>query len=257
MHQDFVVVDVVTDLFHKKLDVYFNFDVDAATVTSRSLQLVESKGGAVVPVTYAVDGQRVSLTLRDDPVPDAEYILLVNKEIRTVTRQPLLTEYMRHIFFRSAIKNTVQILSPSDMESVSDIHIIWQEQKYLEAPFLDSYRIQIARDNTFQDIVIDTTAVQKTEMQFMAQPPNQYFLRIRVESDTEFGPWSKTISFVLQEKDTPKSLDDVSPVIRTPLTVLTQPENGSTPASFILTFDSPIDADALTADMITVTREDW
>ena len=107
MHQDFVVVDVVTDFFKKQLDIFFNFELDPATVTDRSIKVVENHSGSVVPISYQTDGNCISISLKEDPVPNVEYMLVCNKEICNITHQHLRTEYVRYIQFTSTIKNVV------------------------------------------------------------------------------------------------------------------------------------------------------
>lgn len=267
MHQDFIVVDIATDLFNKKIDIYFNFELDASTVTDRSLKIVDNTSGSVIPITYEVDGSCISVTLKEDPVPETEYMLICNKEICNVTKQKLKTEYVRYIRFTSTIKNKIKIVSPNNLETIDKLYVVWQEIKDEPNPFISRYRIQIAKDNNFSNIVIDTIINDKNDVYLTPEDPDkyQYYLRIRVESDNEFGAWSDIVSFVYDKDLNKKSDDDnstsskedIKPVVDIPLTLVDKPENGDTPESFIFTFDDPIDASSLNINMIHVTRKDW
>ena len=267
MHQNFVVIDVATDLFNKRLDIYFNFDINESSVTTRSLKLVENKTGSVVPITYTVDGTCISVILKEDPVPETEYMLICNKEIKNVANKNLKTEYVRYIQFTSTIKNTVEIISPSNLETIDKVYVIWQELAEKPNPFINRYRIQIGTNNNFDNIVLDTVVTDKNDIYLTLDNPDkyQYYLRIRVEKDKEFGQWSDTISFVydktINNKDTDKnntnSSDDIKPVLNVPLSLVDKPSNGETPESFIFTFDDQIDASAINLNMIHVTRKDW
>lgn len=259
MYQDFVLVDVTTNLFDKTIDIYFNFDIEPNTITQRSLRLIEEESGSVIPIKYAIDGSVVSITLQTDPVPNVDYMLIINREVGSVTEQPLKTEYLRYIRFTSTIKNKVTILSPSNLETVDDLYIVWKEDAENPNPLVSRYRVQVARDNIFHAIDIDTIVTDKTDARFMIPEvdPYQYYIRIRVETESEIGSWSDIVSFVYREKRTDTVVEDSKPVIDIPLTLTIKPENGDTPDSFILTFDEPIDATYLTQSMIHVTRKDW
>ena len=267
MHQDFIVVDITTDLFNKKIDIYFNFELDESSITDRSLKIIENKSGSVIPTTHEVDGSCVSVTLKEDPVPEAEYMLICNKEIRNITKQNLKTEYIRYIYFTSTIKNNVGIITPSNLETVDKIYVVWQETKNEPNPFINRYRVQLSTDNNFNNVVIDTIVTDKNDIYLTPENPDkcQYYLRIRAELNKEFGAWSDTVSFVYDDNIKKKSDDnnssdannDIKPVVDIPLTLVEKPENGDTPESFVFTFDDPIDVSSLDLDMIHVTRKDW
>ena len=266
MHQDFVVVDVVTDFFKKHLDIFFNFELDPTTVTDRSIKIVENHSGSVIPISYQTDGNCISVSLKEDPVPDIEYMLVCNKEICNITHQHLRTEYVRYIQFTSTIKNEVEIITPSNLETVDKLYIVWNEKKYNADDYISRYHIQVASDNTFQHIKAETIVIDKTDMYLAISDEikRQYYLRIRVETEKDFGPWSDIVSFVYQKdiqnkKDTDKdatSDTDIRPVVEIPLTLVEQPENGVTPESFVFTFDEPIAPDISLSD-IHITRKDW
>ena len=112
----------------------------------------------------------------------------------------------------------------------------------------------------------ETIVIDKTDM-YLAIPDEakrQYYLRIRVENNKDFCPWSDIVSFVYQKdiqdkQDTDKDTapdTDIRPVVEIPLTLVEQPENGVTPESFVFTFDEPIAPDISLSD-IHITRKDW
>lgn len=268
MHQDFVIIDIATDLFNKKIDIYFNFELNESSVTPRSLKLIENKTGSVVPIMYEVDGACVSVTLKEDPIPGTEYMLICNKEIKNVTNNNLKTEYVRYIQFTSTIKNTVEIISPSDLETIDKLYVVWQEKKDDADSFINRYRIQVGTDNIFDNIVIDTVVTDKNDIYLTLESIEkcQYYIRIRVELDKEFGEWSDIVSFVYDKTIAKDSDDDdnngnsgadIKPVLDVPITLVDKPSNGETPESFVFTFDDPIDISSLNLNMIHVTRKDW
>ena len=276
MYQHFNIIDFTTDLIGQTLTLSFNYDVDPDTITKRNIKLVDDVTDSIVPVTMTTDRDTVVLTLLDTPVPNQDYLLICSKNIQSVTGETIYNSLIKNIQFKSSIRNTIDLIQPSELQKVSDMTIIWKEILIAaDSPAYNRYRIQIAKENAFYNITHDTVVEGKNQIT-LKDPvePGQYYIRMRVESETEYGPWCGPISFLFQEKtDEEKDVTtgdtgggqeipnsavlDTDPVIFSNLELISRPDNGETPENFTFVFDSPINEEKLTKDMIVVTRKDF
>jgi hypothetical protein len=91
----------------------------------------------------------------------------------------------------------VELISPNNTskitDTVSSILFVWKN-----ASFTNSYNLQIATDNKFNTIIIDTTGI--TDTVFTYHPKNltrTFYWRVCGYNIGGFGPWSSIINFSL------------------------------------------------------------
>lgn len=259
MFKNFSVTEIFTDLYKKEIAVHFSFDLLSTTIHSKSIKLVNNTDGSVIPLKYSINKSCILLTLVEDPVPDAEYILFINKEVQSITGTFLQTQYIRHIVFKSKFKQTVDIVKPANLEEVTIPKIVWKEN-YVEEPVL-RYRLQISDTNEFFNLLVNTLITDQQEIIISNLiEPNQYFVRVRVEREKEYGVWSDIISFVLNtrpQKEEYQKKVDARPVFFKPLKITTTPTIDTDNNSFIIEFDSMIDPTKITENSISIYRKDW
>lgn len=274
MYQNFNIIKVETDSIQRQVIIHFNLDIDPDTVTKRTLKLIDNETDAILPYKLKVRRDTVTLSLLDDPVPNREHLLLCDKSIKSITNQSLYSSKINYIVFASDIVDSVSIVSPAEQAVITACKISWKENPPLyDENTIHRYHIQIAKENLFYNVLQDSIVENQTEIEFPAfEQDGQYYVRIRIESETEYGPWSDIISFVYQsnpfgntpeegesesDEDKPATGTDLTPIFYSKLNTILQPENGETPISFVFQFDADIDEAALTSDMISIVRKDF
>ena len=82
----------------------------------------------------------------------------------------------------------------------------------------------------------------------------QYFLRVRTQtSEKDFGNWSETVTFThIPQKNV---VPDQEPIFEQDLEVLSSDDDGITPDSFIIEFNSELDPSSIDIDDILVFRK--
>jgi len=144
----------------------------------------------------------------DDVLPNEEYRLDINRTIKDITGAPLQSSLIRHVYFNTSIYSNVRILSPANHELVDGtFNCQWQEilRDKRRKPVLE-YRLQIADNSLFNPVEIDTVVVEKQQISFpKLNKQQQYYIRVRVEKDGEFGAWSELATFTY---DGPERIKD-------------------------------------------------
>lgn len=280
MYQNFNITQVETDSVKREVIVHFNLDIDVDTITKRTLKLIDNETDAILPYKLKVRRDTAILSLIEDPVPNREHLLLCDKSIKSITGLPLYSSKINYIVFSSDIVDTVTVTFPTEQEVITACKIVWKpnDPTYPDTEPVNRYRVQIARDNVFYNTVVNSIVEDKTEIEFAAPDlDGQYYIRIRIESTTDYGPWSNIVSFIYQsdkfgnsssdddentdtsedEETTTATGTDITPIFYSTLKLITSPDNGETPISFVFQFDADIDEDALTSDMISLVRKDY
>ena len=147
---------------------------------------------------------------------------------------------------------------------------------------MGTYYVEIAKENRFYNLVYNSDVfVDKFDPVIPKLAPGQYYVRFRCQEGDNYGPWSKTITFIYKyicdddvpEEDGPSANaempsawsdlfdsesvvsengDVISPPaedidsapiveIEDTLEIITQPESGETPEAFVFEFDKDLD----------------
>jgi hypothetical protein len=89
----------------------------------------------------------------------------------------------------------VQLLAPMGVTSASLPVIDWSDTRIPEA----TYRLQVARDGSFEDLVVDVDEVDASVFALMGEPLEEgqaYFARVVIE-DGKSRSWSSTLTFTV------------------------------------------------------------
>ena len=254
MYLKFDVVSVATSLTDKKVFIEMSLDVDDATVSKSSITLCERLSGRLVDYDFVVDNKIIELTLKDWPTPNIEHLLVVQSDILAVTEEPLTAALKRSIVFTSEITSSVIVTSPSNYEEINALALTWIEKPVDKdtAP-TNSYYLEVASENTFYNVVRYSTVYGKTEILLSGVPDDQYYVRVRAQDGDQYGRWSDVITFLFKDGTIPVVVED-DPIFNQDLIITMKPDNGVTPASFLIEFDEELDPSA--AISVVVLRRD-
>lgn len=205
MERFFQINSIEASLKEQSLFITLNADVDEATVNDDNLILMNKASRAMIPFDISIDRKVIQLKLKRWAEPNSEYILIVEAGIKSLVGIELESSISRKIIFKSEILNGVRILNPINFESMTDIEelkVRWEEtlpprkkKKYKR------YRIEISKDQAFINQAIETYVDvdgENYEMVFNEFSLGQFFIRMRVEDNDQYGPWSEVISFTIK-----------------------------------------------------------
>ena len=205
MERFFQINSIEASLKEQSLYITLNADVDESTVNDDNLILMNKASRAMIPFDISIDRKVIQLKLKRWAEPNSEYILIVEAGIKSLVGVELESSISRKIIFKSEILNGVRILNPINFESMTDIEefkVRWEEtlpprkkKKYKR------YRVEISKDQAFINQAIETyvdVSDEVYEMTFNEFSLGQFFLRMRVEDNDQYGPWSEIISFTIK-----------------------------------------------------------
>ncbi len=186
MFKEFALVDMAVNPIEKQIKLFFTSNVDPDTVDSDTIAMVHAEFQKIYRLKYRTSKKTVVITVLDDVEPNEEYRLDINKTIKDIVGTPLQSSLIRHVYFNSNIYSNVRIISPANHE---------------RKPVLE-YRLQISENKNFDPCEIDTVILNKQRISFpQLKDAKQYYIRIRVEKDGEFGAWSDIATFTYDGKD--------------------------------------------------------
>lgn len=204
MFKEFALVDMAVNPIEKQIKLFFTSNVDPDTIDSDTIAMVHAESQKIYRLKYRTSKKTVVITVLDDVEPNEEYRLDINKTIKDIVGTPLQSSLIRHVYFNSNIYSNVRIISPANHELVDGSFICeWQEilRDKRRKPVLE-YRLQISENKNFDPCEIDTVVLNKQRISFpKLKDAKQYYIRIRVEKDGEFGAWSDIATFTYDGKD--------------------------------------------------------
>lgn len=207
MEQRFQLLDVKHSLKDKLIRLTFSLDLDEETIPE-NIYLMQERPRKIVPCEIVPDGKLVDVKLRDWPIPNIRYSLVIEPgRILSITEDKLDHILPIHVEFKSEVTSEIKILSPSNFEELSgDLKVTWQE---IGVNPTQKYYLEVSTENVFYNLlthaIIDKTIHPEAENKYTAELPSiklpgQYFIRIRAENEKEYGKWSKVISVVIPKE---------------------------------------------------------
>lgn len=248
MYQEFRITAIEPSIKTKTINVTTTFYIDPSTVSSSTIQLYEKSTRNNMDLDFEVKGKEIIIKLLKWPEPNIEYVISIN-QLKTVLDEPLISGTRRKIIFESSIVSRLNITYPAYHEVINDLKIEWEETMPADNQNLVGfYYIEIAKENAFYNILRDFEISNRTSIDIYDIPIGQYYVRGRVQKDGEYGLWSDIVTFTIDtESKSPDPIfdengDGIADSIYIPdIEVVAQPQNGTTPKSFIVEFDCPID----------------
>ena len=292
----FSITTIETDLKDQSIYINFNKEYDSDTISHESILIAlksESRNNTLLydyDIIFSDDLKTVQLKFKSSPEVNSEYVLIIQNTILDLEGKALDKSLFRSVVFKSTVTSDIKLLSPTNFEVIKDKTFKWDEVGEEKFNF---YRLQVSTDTNFYNILVDITISDKKEITLGQQiVPGQYFYRIRAEESENYGRWSETRTFLInQTEEIPEEVtpteepstsenDDISeedphtddPITlhdnetgvviedlvneeqKLPINIIDQPKNGETPASFSFMFDQNIDPNSI---KVSVIRSDF
>ena len=277
MYNRFCVIGIEASGLEKKLVISFNKDVDENSVGLDTIKL-SSIDGEAVHFEWIVKENRTILCLDSWPDPANEYLLSIDAALSDISGTNLQSIFRKKISFPEEITSVVTIKSPYNFEKIDTLSF-----EISDSENIGSYYAEIASDNRFYNLVFEGeifTGVFNPVIPDMS--PGQYYARFRCQKGSAYGKWSRIISFIYKnicDDDAPKPdgpcADSEIPgawdnlfgseitesghnpshavEVEDELRVLTAPESGETPISFVFEFDRALAPES--GEVIIIKRE--
>jgi len=270
----FSIESIDTILKKQRIVIHFTHEVDEDTVSTESIIVANKETHEVMDFDAVVDQKDVFINLRKAPKVNSIYTLIVQDSVENIVGERLESSLFRKVLFESDVTSTISVLSPASFEVIKTPVLKWEEHGDNPTRL---YRIQIAKENAFYNIVYDSVVEGKNEYELADLPDGQYYLHIRSEQGEEYGDWSEVRTFVIRgninaapkEDDEPVApplavVDDNTGIViedltkETPLVtqlkMTAQPDNGLTLPSFTFMFDDDINPEGIE---VSVIRSDF
>lgn len=261
MYQEFAVSTIDTDIRVKTITINFSHDIDPASIDDSTIQIINRKTRDLMDYHFEVNGKAISIKLMEWPFPNQEYILKVEK-LKNILGDTLVSGIRKKIIFESSLCSTIEIIKPAFNEVVDEIIVQWKEIKQdPKQDYVNSYYVEISSEANFYNIAYESIITDQDTIKFPSPKKGQYFVRCRVQKDDQYGFWSETITFLIDNTpaepetifDPEEDIDE--PIFLEDIHIVTSPRNGETPKSILIEFDCEIDSDFL--DNIVIIRRDY
>lgn len=269
----FCVIAVETVLKDQSVYVTFNKEVDIDSLNYQNI-ILALNGSTVSPlasydITLGDDLKTLKLHFTDSPVVNQPYILVLQDKISDLEGKKLDKSLFRNVIFKSSVTSDITLNSPANFEVISSQTFSWQENG---DTLVNSFRLQVSTDTGFFNVVLDTTIKDQTSVTLgVPLKQGQYYYRVRAEDGSDFGIWSETRTFLVQESDEYEEevLSEESSVIvenevtvedlvgdikNDIITIEDKPLSGVTSPSFSFLFSENIDPNDI---KISVIRSDF
>lgn len=273
----FSVVAVETDLKEQSVYITFNRQVDTESINTSTITIAvrDMNVSTLANFNLAISDDLCMVTIKfiDSPVVNTDYVLVLQNTIKDIIGNELEKSLFRNISFKSTVTSDIELISPSNFEVITDKRFVWKE---IGDNLTNLFRIQIGTDTGFHNLLVDSIVNDKTEIVFGKElKTGQYFYRVRAESGEDYGTWSETRTFLIQENGefdaedlfVGENTDEVPTELGEPmienlveeertdlLKLIDGPESGVTPNTFSFLFDDNIDISSM---KISVVRSDF
>lgn len=271
MYQEFTIQTVETDLINKRIIVTTGMNIDPNSINEIEATLYERESKVPITLIPNIQNNILELTLAEWPKINTAYIFTL-KPLRNVLKELSRSGVKRKIEFPSSITKQVNIISPLMHEAINSLDIkfdIIDSMDNVDELDNESVYIQVSTDNAFINVVNDISVSNKNEIRLHLNKSSQYFMRARVQSETEVGPWSKTITFVygqpkideikesepdyIPEYEDNIMIPEIDDIADFELTCLS--EQGTTPEQIIFTANKQLDEDNFSQNQIIVSSK--
>lgn len=256
MYREFNFSSITPDINNHNIVVAMTAMVDNKTVTQDTIRLLDCTTNQFVNIVADVIGDRIIIDLIDPPIPNNEYHLTI-KGVTDITGCSLTKGINYKIWFDTTVKTEAMLITPSFSEEINN-SLVFTVREYIPDRFksekntilpINSFFIEVATDNLFNNIEFSTRMINRTTMNVMDLPNGQYYARVRVQSiDGDYGMWSETTTFVLnvstEKQDTSNNefnIDSDEPIFYKQLSITGVPKDGDDCQSFYIQFSEDID----------------
>lgn len=270
MYQEFLITSIEANLKERAIHVFTNDTLDRNSIDEIVIELLDIKTKEEVPFDVEVFKNRLSIKLRDWPKVNNPYIFYV-KELKNILGQTT-SGTKRKIEFKSTIVDEVEIMSPVMHEEVKSLNIKHKVKVKSEEKKEDIYvKIQISTDNAFYNITKEMDVYDEKDIIVSKINKGQNYLRARVQSEAEYGNWTKTVSFIYEKEaceeveeeekedfipEYEDMTDDIEIDDIADFDVEVNYESGITPEELILIFTKDLDEYDFSESQIKIYRKE-
>lgn len=252
---DFRITSVDVDSKKKTVNITTTLNVDDNSINDATVQILGPDGLAPINCRYTVNDCNISVELIDWPMVNKNYSIRING-IEDIFQNKLVQPIKKRIVFQSDIDSTVNILSPVEFETLTELEIKIEEiLTNVDKEPVGEYRIDISTDQAFYNIVRSFTTT-KNEVLLTDLPEDQYFIRARCETESNVGLYCDLLTFKVESSEasigSPGNIYD--PIIELDIELLNKLSNGVTSKTLIFEFDHEIDKDSL-SDIFIIRRD--
>lgn len=263
MYQEFSIISIEPILNKKQIIITASQAINVYEMDNTVIEIYERASKTSILFSKEMKEKVITLTFKEWPIPNSEYILIING-LKSIIDQSLSSNVKKRIKFESNIISTVKILNPSIFEQIETLNIDLKELAQKEEDIKNSFYIEIAKDNSFIDTVIKTN-INKTSFKLFLPKFGQYYMRVRVQDGLLYGLWSDLLTFkygtVSESGDMPEITepdiedeDDLEPEVDIEeFELISKLEQGVTPKTLLLEFSKEVDT--LSLDNIIIIRK--
>lgn len=178
--------------------IEFSLDVDEDSIGEGNIFVMNKVAGRIEPFQVIVTGRTVRLNLISSPAPDVPYTIVVNGGIKAITGEKIESAVIRTIVFESSVKSSVRIVSPANFQKLRNLEIKLSEEG--DHP-VNCFQLEIARENGFYNILRNLELTDINGIAVSDLEKGQYYIRARAFSGDNYGPWSRIITFTIEEPE--------------------------------------------------------
>lgn len=257
MYQEFTVTSVDINKATKRISVGFSNDIDPDSLTPKTVYVSTGDNGDVVKIRWSIDGYVLIIDILDEIVPNIEYYLIITTDVINAMGDNLKNRLKQKFVYESTVRNKCKILSPVQNEEFDKNEVEIKLDEVLnndDSDFINSFYIQIAKDWLFENIITDPKLIQRDSVKLNIIFNGQVYIRARVQQDdNNYGEWSKSI--VISVNDNDDITQEYDPIFYQDIEIISEPEQGETPKSFIIEFDTEIDEKTIEDSILLLKRK--
>lgn len=257
MYQEFTVTSVDINKATKRISVGFSNDIDPDSLTPKTVYVSTGDNGDVVKIRWSIDGYVLIIDMLDEIVPNIEYYLIITTDVINAMGDNLKNRLKQKFVYESTVRNKCKILSPVQNEEFDKNEVEIKLDEVLnndDSDFINSFYIQIAKDWLFENIITDPKLIQRDSVKLNINFNGQVYIRSRVQQDdNNYGEWSKSIVISLNDDD--DITQEYDPIFYQDIEIISEPEQGETPKSFIIEFDTEIDEKTIEDSILLLKRK--
>lgn len=253
MYQEFSVMAIEPILNKKQIVITVSKDINTNLFKDTVIEVYERATKTSVLFDTEITGKVLTLTFKEWPIPNSEYILIVNG-LKSATEETLSSNIKKRVKFESNIISTVNIINPTMFEQIESLTVELKEIAEKEEDLKNSFYIEISSDNAFINIAVKTL-IKKNLVKLTLPKHDQYYMRVRVQEDAElnqYGLWSDVITFTYGDKSISGEMPDITDpdedkdpmepdVDLEDFELISELEQGYTPKSLVLEFSKEVD----------------
>lgn len=259
MYQEFSVTTIDIDKATKRIAIGFTNEIDPDSINPKTLYVSTGDNGDVVKIKWMVEGYTLYVDIAEEITPNLSYYLFITTDVLNAMGENLSSRCKQEFIIKTDVRNSCEILSPvyDEQFDSNDVPISLSEILYSDTSTKEnSFFVQVSSDWMFENIVTESFFIDRNSAKIHIDKTGQIFIRARVQKDEEnYGEWSAPVSIYMGSSEDDSNTDiDEEPIFFQELEIISSPEQGETPRSFIIEFDSEVDEKSIEDAILILKR---